>query len=300
MSGLRVFVVGSRGQLGHDLMAALENDFDLSGADLPEIDITNADSVAEVIRAHDPDVIVNSAAFTNVDACETEHDAARAVNVDGPRNLAALAQAVDATLIHISTDYVFDGQRKIPQPYREKDKPDPRTSYGHTKLDGERAAQTASDRVVIVRTAWLYGFHGNNFIKTMLRLALQDASHMLNVVDDQYGCPTWSVRLAEQIVAVVTNGTPGIYHATGEGHCTWYTFACAFLELMDVKHRIEPCTTAEYPRPAPRPANSILANERFAEEGINRMRPWREDLELFAGLHRDALIAEAEEAMAQE
>jgi dTDP-4-dehydrorhamnose reductase len=299
MSKRSVFVVGSRGQLGRDLMTALVNDFDLAGADLPEIDITNADSTADVIRPHNPDVIVNSAAFTDVDACETEHTAARAVNVDGPRNLADLAQAIDATLIHVSTDYVFDGQRQIPEPYRESDTPDPRTSYGHTKREGERAALAASDRVVIARAAWLYGFYGNNFIKTMLRLALEDSSRTLKVVDDQHGCPTWSGRLAEQIAALVTDGNSGIYHAVGEGHCSWYTFAGAFLELMRVEHDIAPCTTAEYPRPAPRPANSILMNERLSEEGINKMRPWRDDLELFVRLHRDALMQEAGKALAR-
>jgi len=293
MSKQRVFVAGSRGQLGRDLMTALESNFDVAGADLPELDITNTESTADAICAHEPDVIVNSAAFTNVDACETEHTAARAVNVDGARNLADLAQAINATLIHVSTDYVFDGQRRIPESYRESDTPNPCTSYGHTKLEGERAALAASNRVVIARTAWLYGFHGKNFVKTMLRLALEDSSRTLRVVDDQYGCPTWSGRLAEQIATLVTCGTAGIYHAVGEGHCSWYTFAGTFLELMRVKHDIAPCTTAEYPRPAPRPANSILKNERLTKERINKMRPWRDDLERFVKLHRDALMEEA-------
>lgn len=297
MSIQRVFIVGSRGQLGRDLMTALENDFDLAGADLPELDITSTESTAEVICAYEPDVIVNSAAFTNVDVCETEHAAARAVNVDGARNLADLAQATNAMLIHVSTDYVFDGQRQIPESYRESDTPNPRTSYGHSKREGERAVLAAAKRVVIARTAWLYGFHGNNFAKTILRLALEDSSRTLKVVADQHGCPTWAGRLAKQIATLITYGSTGVYHAAGEGHCTWHEFAETFLELMHVEHDLAPCTTAEYPRPAPRPANSILKNERLTHEGINKMRPWQKDLELFVSLHREALIHEAKQAI---
>ena len=290
MSECRAFVVGCLGQLGSDLMAMLPA---AGGADLPDLDITDPASISAVLDAQSPEIIVNCAAFTNVDACETQVEAATRVNADGPRNLAEYANANDIRLIHISTDYVFDGQREVPHAYVEEDAPDPRSAYGRTKLEGERAAAKASTQLMIVRTAWLYGRHGHNFLKTILRAALKNPSRTLTVIDDQHGCPTWSHRLADQVCGIIEGGSPGVYHATGEGHCTWYTFARTFLECMDVPHGIEPCSTEAYPLPAARPANSILANGRLAREQINRMRPWQEDLQQFVSLHRDALIAEA-------
>lgn len=291
MSEPGVFVVGSLGQLGSDLCALLPS---AAGADLPDIDITDPASVASVLAAASPDIIVNCAAFTDVDACETELDAATRVNVDGPRNLADYAESHGARMIHVSTDYVFDGQRDIPRPYLESDEPAPSSAYGRTKLAGERAAAAAHEALIIVRTAWLYGRNGHNFLKTILRAATKDPSRALTVIDDQHGCPTWSYRLAEQINELIRAGGPGIYHATGEESCTWYMLAKTFLELMDVPHAINPCTTEAYPLPAERPANSILENSRLKEDGIHTMRPWREDLEEFVQRYRDELIAEVD------
>ena len=289
MSDTRIFVVGSLGQLGSDLMDILPAP---AGADLPDLDITDPASVSSVLGAQAPGVIVNCAAFTNVDACETEVEAATRVNVDGPRNLAAYAEANEARLIHVSTDYVFDGRREVPNPYLEEDEPKPGSAYGRTKLSGEQAAANALARLMIVRTAWLYGHNGHNFLKTILRAALKNPSRTLTVIDDQHGCPTWSRRLAEQIQTVIESGSPGIYHATGEGHCTWYALAKTFLELMQIPHAISPCTTEEYPLPAARPTNSILENQRLTQQGLNRMRPWQEDLQEFVSAYRDGLIAE--------
>lgn len=288
----RIAVIGSGGQLGHDCMAVLGAEAEVVGLDVPDIDIRSAASVVGCLGDFEPDTIVNCAAYTNVDACETDEETAFAVNATGPRNLARFAEDHGAWLIHVSTDYVFDGQRRVPEPYTEDDEPAPRSAYGRTKLAGERAIVEETARFSILRTAWLYGANGNNFPKTILKLALKpDAS--LRVVNDQHGCPTWSHRLARQIAAVVTHRPPGILHATGKGHCTWFEFAQCFLERLGVSCKLQPCTTDEFPRPAPRPANSILANTRLNAAGINVMAPWEQDLAAFVDAHGEELLGDA-------
>ena len=291
----RIAVLGANGQLGRDLMEVLNVRFTVAGFDLPELDIAGPDSISRNLDPLDADVIVNAAAYTAVDRCESDLEAARRVNAEGPRLLALYAQEYGKRFVHVSTDYVFDGRRPPPEAYRETDPPAPRTAYGQTKLEGEQHVREACERAVIVRTAWLYGRHGRNFLKGILRRALQDPGRPLKIVDDQHGCPTWSRRLAEQIDALIGAAGAGVYHAVGEGHCTWYAFARVFLELMNVPHAVHPCTTAEYPTPAARPANSILENARLKEENLNRMRDWRDDLEAFVAAYGEALLAEARE-----
>lgn len=293
-----VFVTGCRGQLGHDAMAILPPEYAVTGADLPEIDITAPESVAARLGTSDLDVVFNCAAYTNVDRSETDRDAARRVNVEGPRVLAKYVESHTARLVHMSTDYVFDGVRPVPEPYTENDRPHPQGYYGLTKYDGELAIRNVTERAFIVRTAWLYGANGNNFLKTMLRLALANPAKPIRVVNDQFGCPTWSERLARQIKVLIQQGKPGLYHATGDGHCTWFELAQTFLQRMEVPHRIEPCATADYPTPTKRPANSILANQRLKEAGLHCMRPWREDVDAYVAQHREALIAEARAKLA--
>lgn len=287
-----VFVAGCRGQLGHDALSVLPPTYRVAGGDLPELDITAPESVIATLGPSGATAVLNCAAYTQVDRAEQDREAARRVNVDGPLLLAKFAEAHDAWLVHVSTDYVFDGMRPPPEPYTESDRPRPGTHYGLTKLEGEVAVRHTATRHLIVRTAWLYGHHGNNFLKTMLRLALANPEKPIRVVHDQFGCPTWSYRLAEQIRELLGKGEPGIYHATGSGHCTWFELARAFLQRMAVPHCLEPCTTADYPTPARRPANSILANQRLQQAGLHLMRPWQEDLEAYVHLHREALIAE--------
>jgi len=294
-----VFVAGCRGQLGQDVMATLASVHTVTGADLPELDITVPTSVVAVLGAAHPQRVLNCAAYTNVDRCETDREAARRINVDGPRLLAQYAEAHGAWLLHISTDYVFDGTRPPPEPYTESDEPNPKAYYGVTKLEGEVAVREVTERHIIVRTAWLYGANGHNFLKTMLRLALANPEKAIRVVNDQHGCPTWSWRLAMQLKSLITKGKKGVYHATGDGHCTWFELASTFLRLMNVPHRIEPCTTAEYPLPAQRPQNSILANARLKAEGLHVMRHWTDDLTEFVQRHREALLAETQAKLAK-
>jgi len=289
---MKILITGANGQLGRDCLAAFAERHPVVGVDLPHIDITEPAHVERILAEESPDAIVNCAAFTRVDDCETRRDAAWRTNALGPGILAGACG--NALLAHVSTDYVFDGERTPPEPYTETDTTNPQSWYGATKLEGEQRVRAAARRWLILRTAWLYGFHGRNFPKTMLRLARREPSKPRRVVADQFGCPTWSATLARQIVALVESGRTGLFHTVAEGHTTWHDFARCFLDAMGVAHRIEPCGMADYPLPARRPRNSILANARLHAEGVALMADWRADVERFAALHRNALLSEAD------
>lgn len=289
---MKIFVVGSRGQLGADCLEVFRDAHEVGGMDLPELDITSSSAVSETLRRIRPDFVVNCAAFTDVDGCEADRDTAGEVNAGGPRHLAEYVERHGGTLIHISTDYVFDGERTPPEPYVEDDEPRPVSWYGLTKLEGEKAVRNATTRHIIVRTAWLYGINGGNFLKTMLRHALTNPHTSLRVVDDQYGSPTWSYRLALQIARLIEAGATGTYHATSEGACTWFQLAERFLNAMDIPCEVVPCSTSEYPLPARRPRNSILENRRLKQENLNVMEAWDRDLDRFVVLFRKRGISQ--------
>ena len=279
MRSTRWLVVGANGMLGHDLMEAIaEAGHEVVGMDLPLIDITSAVSVADALDAAHPDVVVNAAAYTAVDAAEEHEDVALRVNGDGPRVLAAaVAGRPGVRLVHISTDYVFAGDASTP--YSEDAQPAPRSAYGRTKLAGEVAVRDAlPDRGFIVRTAWLYGVHGANFVKTML--ALEAGRPEISVVDDQRGQPTWSRDLARQIVVLLDSEAPaGIYHGTSSGETTWFEFTREIYQLIGADpQRVHPTTTDAFPRPAPRPAYSVLGHDRWTVAGLAPIRHWREAL----------------------
>lgn len=295
-SGMRIFIAGNRGQLGRDAMEVLAAAHDVRGMDLPDLNITDTRSIEQCLAGW-PQVILNCAAYTNVDRCESEPATAWAVNADGPRLLAEHARKHGAALFHISTDYVFDGARPLPQGYCEDDPTEPLSAYGRSKLAGELAIQASGCEFVIARTSWLYGLHGHNFLKTMLRLALTKPESTIKVVNDQYGCPTWSRRLAQQLLCIIDSDRTGILHTTGRGHCTWYELAKYFLETMKIDHGIVPCATPEYPTPARRPANSILACTRLSSANLHVMKHWKEDVDEFVARHHDRLIQEAEGAL---
>lgn len=265
-------VVGSRGQLGTDLMAVLGPR--AVGVDVPEIDITDPGSVRAVLDRVAPEVVINCAAYTAVDAAETDEPAAAAVNATGPANLAAACG--QRRLLHVSTDYVFDGTAT--SPYREDATPAPRSVYGRTKLLGEQAV-LAHPGAYVVRTAWLYGASGRNFVSTMLDLERTQAT--VSVVTDQIGQPTWSHDLAEQLVRLGESAAdPGVYHATNAGQTSWFGFARAIFEQIGADpHRVRPTTTDQYPRPANRPAYSVLGHQRWQQQGLPAMRPWQQALE---------------------
>lgn len=289
---MRILVAGANGQLGTDCLAVLAGHETL-GLDLPALDIADPESVRAAFRAFRPDAVVNCAAYTAVDRAETDEAAADRANRQGPAVLAGACAGAGARLVHVSTDYVFSGDRPVPEPWTEDDAPAPRTAYGRTKLAGERAIAGSGCDHAILRTAWLYGARGKNFPKTMLRLALANPADTARVVADQWGCPTWSRRLAEQIRAVLENPgrVSGVCHAVGQGRTNWFEFAETFLSLVGVPHRLTPCATADYPTPARRPANSILDCGRLRAAGLLVMDGWRDALAAFVAENRDALLA---------
>ena len=289
---MKILISGGTGQLGRDCTKVLGKSHDVIPVGSKALDIADSSAVSAFVQDSRPDVILNCAAFTKVDDCETKKKLAWKVNVEGPKNLAAAAGAMGLRLIHISTDYVFDGKKPVPDYYTETDDTHPISYYGLTKLEAEKAVAEETDRYMILRTAWIYGAEGQNFLKTMLKLALGDPEREIKVVNDQFGSPTWSYRLAEQIEKVMDADMSGIFHATSEGYCTWYELATVFLEEMQIPNSFLPCTTKDYPTPAARPASSILENERLKNAGLNVMRNWREDLTQFVSMFKNHLVNE--------
>jgi dTDP-4-dehydrorhamnose reductase len=287
---MKVMICGSDGQLGWDCIRVFEVDNDIFPFNRTQLDITTLSGVQAAMAKVMPDVVINCAAFTQVDRCETEPQTAFNVNVLGAENLALTCARHQVKLIHISTDYVFDGNREPPLSWSEIDETHPVSVYGKTKLEGEVRIAGALENHVILRTAWLYGAHGGNFLKTMLRLTLANPEKQFKVVNDQFGSPTWSLRLALQIQRLLREEGKGLYHATSEGYCSWYELACFFLKRMEVPHNLIPCTTEEYPTPAVRPGNSILENRRLKLENINRMTGWRHGVEQFVSRYRNELL----------
>ncbi|MFC1467979.1 dTDP-4-dehydrorhamnose reductase [Verrucomicrobiota bacterium] len=292
----KIFVFGDKGQLGTDCRAVFADGFDVFGADLPEVNAGDRNQCFAALDAVRPDVIVNCAAFTAVDLCESERGLCREANTDAPQFMAEWAEANGAFLVHVSTDYVFSGDRPLYEASVETDAAGPVSEYGRAKLAGEKnIAEVMSGGYAILRTAWLYGCHGKNFLKTMLRLALADSEKHYKVVADQFGSPTWSMTLARQIKEVVKVRAKGVFHATSEGYCSWYDLACEFLELMQVPHSMQPCTTDEYPTPAVRPENSILENRSLKEAGINVFNDWRDELRAYVSECGESVLNEVKE-----
>ncbi len=274
-------VIGSNGQLGSEIKALSEGlPIDFKFYDFPEIDITNRAMLLEIIKNDAPKVIVNCAAYTAVDKAETEKDAAFTVNATGVKNLAEVAEAVGAWLIHVSTDYVFDGTSHLP--YVETDSTNPQSVYGETKLQGEKNA-TSYSKGIVIRTAWLYSTFGNNFVKTMLRLGNERES--LNVVFDQIGTPTYAHDLAAAILAVAdrvnaTNDTAlaGIYHYSNEGVCSWYDFTHEIFDLEKISCKLSPIESKSYPTPAKRPHFSVLNKQKIKATFGIEVPYWKDSL----------------------
>lgn len=293
---MKILLTGKNGLLGRDCFEVFRRGHEVMALGREELDITETAQVEEIVARFRPEVVVNCAGFTQVDLCETERDLAVQSNVTGPRNLALSAARRGALLVHISTDYIFDGKKPPPAPYLEDDPPAPLSWYGHTKLEGERAIQDIGARHLIVRTSWMYGRQGANFLKKILRSALSPQIPELKVVADQFGSPTWSYRLALQLTRLLEAGAQGIFHASGEGYCTWFELARHFLDTLGVHKPLKPCSSRDYPTPAARPRNSILENRRLKVAGLNLMRPWQEDLEEFVGAFGGDLLREAQAA----
>lgn len=292
---MKILLTGAGGQLGQDCQKILTG-HKLISCDRQRLDIGDATAVNTLLQEERPEVIINCAAYTAVDRCETEKDLAWRVNATGPENLAKGAAALGARLLHISTDYVFDGSKPIPESYQESDPTNPLSEYGRSKLAGEEAVLTHLKDAVILRTAWLYSANGGNFLKTMLRLTTANPKRELKVVNDQYGSLTWSFFLARQLENLLDSEITGIVHATAGGSSTWYQAACHFLTLMGQPYNIRPCTTDEYPTPAHRPANSILENRVLQENSCDLFPQWQKQLDQFVSVHGDNLRKELQGA----
>ncbi len=272
-----ILVVGAKGMLGQDLMALLGDRG--HGIDIGEIDITSPESVLKVIGELKPEVVINCAAYTDVDGCENNIETAMAVNGEGVGYLAMACRDMGSLLVHLSTDYIFDGGKGTP--YVEDDAPCPLSIYGESKLAGEMNAAFAPEHL-IVRTQWLYGLHGKNFVETMLRLGAEKDE--LTVVDDQIGSPTWAIDLARAIVTLIDAGCRGTYHAANAEYCSWNEFAKAIFEEAGLNVTVRPMTTTELNRPARRPLYSTLACDKLATDTGLHLQSWRDALRCYLKL----------------
>jgi len=275
---MRVLVFGAAGQVGDELvLRARDAGHEVTGLSRADHDVTDAEATRRRILGARADVVYNAAAYTAVDRAESEPELALAINGTAPGVMARACAEAGSRFVHYSTDYVFDGSATEPIP--EDATPAPVGEYGRTKLAGELAVEAAGGRAYIVRTAWVYGLHGSNFIRTVLRLTRQNGA--MRVVSDQRGSPSWARDLAAASLHLVEVGLPGTYHLTNDGECSWYELARVVVELAQIPAQIEAITTSDYPTPAKRPAYSVLDNRRWRELGEPPLRNWREAIAEF-------------------
>ena len=281
---MKILITGANGMLAKEIKEKFAQGNELILTDVAELDITNQEMVMKFVEKEKPECIINCAAFTAVDKAEVAGEIVEKINADGPGNLSKAAKANNATLVHVSTDYVFGGDLDVEKDYKEDDEKKPVTAYGITKLHGEEQIQANTDKYYIFRTAWLYGIGGNNFVKTMLKLG--EAKDELNVVADQHGSPTYAKDLSEIIYQAVTKRIPyGIYNSTNEGYTTWYDFTKAIFEYTGTICKVNPVTTEEYIKlmgvtQAKRPKNSQMSKEKLKSVGIN-VPDWEDGLKRY-------------------
>lgn len=287
---MKILVTGAAGQLGTDVASVfLESGHLVFACDRNIFDITDFASCEAVVKNFGADVVIHCAAYTNVDQAEEEVETAYRINAAGTRNLVVACERIKAKFCYISTDYVFDGTSEAP--YHEYDNPNPQSIYGKSKLAGEVLVKTLSTRFFIVRTSWVYGLHGHNFVKTVMKLGREKDS--LQIVNDQTGSPTFTEDLACFLEELVQTDRFGIYHASNSGTCTWYEFAKKIFEEAELitgekfKARIQPCTTEEYPLSAPRPRNSVMAHWAIRSNGFMDLRGWEKGLKSFLDKYLD-------------
>ncbi|MCC0674198.1 dTDP-4-dehydrorhamnose reductase [Clostridioides sp. ES-S-0145-01] len=279
---MKILITGSNGQLGRELINQLESinqsikqkKYDILSTTRDDLDISNQTNVENFILHNKPDVVINCASYTKVDECENHIDIAYKINALGVRNIAIASEKVNASIVHISTDYVFNGLSKYP--YREDDKTESISVYGKSKLMGEKFVEQFSHKYFILRTAWLYG-DGNNFVKTMIKFSKENKE--VNVVDDQFGSPTSTVDLAKVIINIMETENYGVYHATCEGECSWYDFAKKIFELKNIDIKVNPIKSKDFKSKAQRPQYSVLDNFMLKLIGLNSFRKWEESIE---------------------
>jgi len=266
--------------LGSDLITHIPNGQQVIGTDINDFDITNQEETLRALGQIKPAWVINAAAYTQVDRCEEEREQAFQVNTAGVKNLALACKEIGTKLLHVSTDYVFDGKTK--KPYREGDAPNPLSVYGQSKAEGESAVQNILDNFIIVRTGGLYGKGGPNFVNTIVKMAQERDE--LTVVNDQWVSPTYTVDLSKAIGTLVKLSPNGIFHVVNSGHCTWHEFACTIVEEIGSTSRVIPISSEHYNRPAARPAFGVLDCSRFTQVTKTTMRPWKEALREYLDL----------------
>lgn len=271
---MKILIIGSEGMLGHDLVDILSIENEISTTTIHTLDITDINKTIETVKKKNPDVVVHAAAFTDVDGSESNPDLAYKVNALGTRNVAVACREAGIALVYISTDYVFDGTRG--SSYYEYDQTNPLSVYGKTKHLGETYVRDILNKFYIIRTSWLYGFHGPNFVTTMLNLA--ETMKTISVVNDQIGSPTYTVDLAKSIAELIKKPRYGIYHITNSEHCSWYDYALDIFDIAGVEIEVKPVSTEEFPRPAPRPQYSVLENYNWKMEGLPKIRSYKKAL----------------------
>ena len=273
---MKVFVTGVKGQLGHDVMNELaKRGLEGIGVDVEEMDITDAEACERVIKAAAPEAVIHCAAYTAVDAAEDNRDLCHMVNGEGTKHIAKVCGELDIPMMYISTDYVFNGQGE--RPWEPDDHREPLNVYGLTKYEGEIAVEQLLKKYFIVRIAWVFGLNGKNFIKTMLRLGKERGA--VSVVDDQIGSPTYTYDLARLLVDMIQTDRYGRYHATNEGLCSWYEFACEIFRQAGMDEvKVTPVDSASYPAKAKRPFNSRMSKEKLTENGFERLPSWQDAL----------------------
>lgn len=275
---MKVLVTGVKGQLGYDVVNELEKrGLEAVGVDIDEMDITDAVSVDKVIKETSPDAVIHCAAYTAVDAAEDNVELCRKVNADGTANIAKVCKELDIKMMYISTDYVFDGQGE--RPWEPDDERHPLNVYGQTKYEGEVAVTDALDKYFIVRIAWVFGVNGKNFIKAILNKAKMVDT--LTVVNDQFGSPTYTFDLARLLVDMIQSDKYGFYHATNEGICTWYEFACEIIRQAGLNTKVLPVSADQYPAKAKRPTNSRMSKEKLTENGFEKLPAWQDALKRY-------------------
>ncbi|MDH2881571.1 dTDP-4-dehydrorhamnose reductase [Bacillus cytotoxicus] len=272
---MKVLVTGAKGQLGQDILRLLENSpWEVFGFGREELDITDKEQVNNRVFTIQPNIIIHTAAYTQVDQAESDEQTAFKVNGEGTKYMAQAAEKIGAKFCYISTDYVFDGTKN--EPYKIDDQTNPQTVYGKSKLAGEQYTQKYCSKYFIVRTSWVFGLYGNNFVKTMLHLATD--KEKLGVVHDQIGAPTYTNDLARFIVELVQSNKYGVYHASNSGVCSWYEFAKEIFKQANINITVNPLSTEEFPRPATRPKYSVLDKGMIQQNGFNEFPHWKEAL----------------------
>ncbi|WP_416327271.1 dTDP-4-dehydrorhamnose reductase [[Eubacterium] hominis] len=280
---MKYLVTGIKGQLGYDVCRELkERGYEYLGIDKDEMDITNKAEVEKVIKEYHPDIVVHCAAYTAVDAAEDNKELCMKINVDGTRNIAEVCKEIDATMFYISTDYVFDGTGE--KAWEVDDEKKPCNVYGESKYLGELEVQKLLEKYFIVRISWVFGVNGNNFIKTMLRLA--ETHDEINVVNDQIGSPTSTYDLSKLLVDMSETDKYGVYHATNEGYCSWYEFTCEIFKLTGKNVKVNGIPTSEYPTRAVRPLNSRMSKKELDENGFNRMIDWKQSVKYYLEMEK--------------